>query len=132
LGNTHTPERAVWYVRLRRAKATLGLENAHASTNKLGIKRHLDFWTLNDRPLLVLKYNMTMSFQMFWHEQVRSSDGTAPGREKAKSSIQLIKMFQGHMARVQCSFSDRTVFEEKRLRHDIPIGKPIIVVGQVR
>ena len=116
-----------------RTQSALKLEDTHASAHELGMKRQLDFQTLKGRPLLVLKYNMAMDFQMLYDEGVRLGGGTVMEREKARNFIQLVEMFQGQVARAQCHLSDNTIFEaNEELGHDTPIRKPAVVAEQVR
>jgi hypothetical protein len=116
-----------------RTVAALRLEDTHASAHELGLKRQLDFQTLAHRPLLVLQYNNAKDYQLLYDEGVRLGDGTEMEREKARSFIQLCKMYQGQISRSQCSLSNSTVFEANEdVGHDTPIRNPVVVVEQVK
>jgi pimeloyl-ACP methyl ester carboxylesterase len=116
-----------------RTVAALKLEDTHASAHELGLKRQLDFQTLAHRPLLILKYNIAMDYQLLYDEGVKLGGGTETEREKARSFIQLVKTYQGQISRAQCSLSKSTVFmADEDVGHDTPIRNPVMVVEKVR
>jgi pimeloyl-ACP methyl ester carboxylesterase len=117
-----------------RCIVALKLEDTHASAHQLALHHQLESQTLGDRPLLVLRFNIAVDYQMLYDEGVRLGDGTEEERKQARFFMETFGLFHPQIAMAQCGLSRNVVFRYSGCweHHDLPIRRPALVVEEVK
>lgn len=116
-----------------RCVEALRMEDTHASARQLALKYQFDKQTFGARPLRVLRFNMTMDYQMLYEAGVKNGDGTQEERRKAMEFIQTFGLFHDQIARAQCMLSRDAEFQYYGdCGHDLPIRRSGVIVEELR
>lgn len=116
-----------------RCTDAINREDTHGSAHQLAGMLQIDKQAMGDRPLHIVRYNMSKDHQALYDAGVKNGDGTEEERRVARQFIETWRLYADQMARVQCRFSRYTTFVAYgEWGHDLPIRNPVAAAEEVR
>lgn len=121
------------YKAQQRCKEGAKREDTHASAHRLAQQHQSENIPLGDRPLSVLRFNVTGDFQTLYDAGVGNGDGTEDERRAAKYFIDMCGLFHDELVRAQCGLSrDAEYAYFGDWRHDSPIRNATLMAQEIR